>query len=42
MLDVLHGHLCELTADVFLMRWRALEARRRDAGAPMTMSVDVA
>jgi len=26
----------------FVMRWSALEARRLCAGAPMTMSVDVA
>jgi hypothetical protein len=26
----------------FVMRWSALEARRPEAGAPMTMSVDVA
>jgi hypothetical protein len=26
----------------FVMRWSALEARRHGAGAPMTMSVDVA
>jgi len=26
----------------FVMRWSALEARRPETGAPMTMSVDMA
>ena len=41
MFDELHGASAN-SLETFVMRWSALEARRTGAGAPMTMSVDVA